>query len=49
VLQDTFGKSLPYPGLLETGVFGTQPTPRMQIVPSDHYGVYANLSFGEPG
>ena len=49
LLQDVFGKSLPYPGLLEAGVFGTEPTPRMQIVPSDHYGVYANLCFGEPG
>jgi endonuclease/exonuclease/phosphatase family metal-dependent hydrolase len=49
LLQDLFNRSLPYPLLLEAGVFGTAPTPRMRIVPSDHYGVHVTLDFGDHG
>jgi maltose 6'-phosphate phosphatase len=46
LLQDVFGRGLPYPRVPDAGVFGTVPTPRAQVVPSDHYGVYADLDFG---
>ncbi len=47
LLQDVFGTSLPYPGVSDAGIFGTEPTPTMGIVPSDHYGVYATLDVSE--
>ena len=46
LLQDVFGTILPSPGLWDAGVFGTEPTPRARVVPSDHYGVYADIDFG---
>jgi maltose 6'-phosphate phosphatase len=46
LLQDVFNRGLPYPGVPNAGVFGTGPTPRVGVVPSDHYGVYADLDFG---
>ena len=45
LLRDVFNTGLP-PGVLNAGIFGTHPTPQMQVVPSDHYGVYADLDFG---
>ncbi len=47
LLWDVFDTELPYPGVLDAGIFGTQPTPQLQVVPSDHYGVYANLDFSK--
>ncbi len=46
LLRDVFNTGLPYPGVSDAGIFGTHPTPQLQVVPSDHYGVYANLDFG---
>ena len=46
LLRDVFGRGLPYPGVPDAGVFGTEPTPLARVVPSDHYGVYADLDFG---
>jgi len=48
LLQDVFERGLRYPKLLRAGLFGTDPTPRARVVPSDHYGVYAHLEFGAP-
>lgn len=45
LLRDVFNQGLPYPKVLEAGVFGTSPTPRAGVVPSDHYGVYADIEF----
>lgn len=46
LLQDVFGRGLPYPRVPGAGVFGTVPTPSARVVPSDHYGVYTDLDFG---
>ena len=46
LLRDVFNTGLSYPGVSDAGIFGTHPTPQMQVVPSDHYGVYADLEFG---
>ncbi len=46
LLRDLFNTALPYPSVPDAGIFGTHPTPQMQVVPRDHYGVYANLYFG---
>lgn len=45
LLRDVFNTGLPYPDVADAGLFGTQPTPQAQVVPSDHYGVYADLDF----
>lgn len=45
LLRDVFNTGLPYPGVPDAGIFGTHPMLQMQVVPSDHYGVYANLDF----
>jgi len=37
--------SLPSPVLTNVELFGTQPTPKANIVPSDHYGVLCDLEF----
>ncbi|MBA3943503.1 MAG: endonuclease/exonuclease/phosphatase family protein [Herpetosiphonaceae bacterium] len=44
-LQDLFNSGLPYPHVMNADVFGTEPTPLARLVPSDHYGVYAELAF----
>ncbi len=46
LLQDVFERGLQYPKLLRAALFGTDPTPRARVVPSDHYGVCAHLEFG---
>jgi len=33
----------PYPYVDQVELFGTEPTPRAQVVPSDHYGVFADI------
>lgn len=43
LLQDLFDWTLPHPQVFDAGVFGTKPTPQAQVVPSDHYGVYAKI------
>lgn len=45
LLRDVFNTGLPYPGVPDAGVFGVEPTPQARMVPSDHYGVYADLDF----
>ena len=45
LLRDVFNTGLPYPGVPDAGIFGTQPVLQMQVVPSDHYGVYVKLDF----
>lgn len=45
LMREVFNTDLPYPGVLHADVFGTQPTRRARVVPSDHYGVYADLDF----
>ncbi len=45
LLQDVFNSGLPYPRVMDADVFGTEPTPLTRVVPSDHYGVYAELAF----
>lgn len=46
LLRDVFNTTLTYPGVPDAGIFGTDPTRQAQVVPSDHYGVYADLDFG---
>lgn len=46
LLQDVFGRALSSPSVTDAGVFGTELTPRARAVPSDHYGVYADIAFG---
>ena len=45
LFQDTFDRGLGYPRVADAGVFGVEPTPEAGVVPSDHYGVYATLTF----
>ena len=45
LLRDVFNTGLPYPLVPDAGIFGIHPTPQAKVVPSDHYGVYADLEF----
>jgi len=47
LLRDTFASGLVSPSLTDAGIFGDTPAPRARIVPSDHYGVYADLTVPE--
>lgn len=44
VVRDTFNSGLPYPNLHHAAIFAVDPSPGSTIVPSDHYGVCADLS-----
>jgi endonuclease/exonuclease/phosphatase family metal-dependent hydrolase len=46
LLRDVFGSALPYPAVVDAGVFGIDPSATTHLVPSDHNGVYAELAFG---
>lgn len=43
LLRDTFGSGLVSPSVTNAGIFGDTATPLARIVPSDHYGVHADL------
>lgn len=43
LLRDTFASSLISPSVTGAGIFGDEPTPIARVVPSDHYGVHADL------
>ncbi|MBA2468579.1 MAG: endonuclease/exonuclease/phosphatase family protein [Chloroflexia bacterium] len=47
LIRDCFAKGLPYPKLADAGLFGVTPPPSRTVVPSDHYGVFADLAFPE--
>jgi maltose 6'-phosphate phosphatase len=46
LLRDIFNTGLRSPAVLDAGIFGVDPTPQARVVPSDHYGVFADLDFG---
>lgn len=43
LLRDTFASGLISPSLTNAGIFGDTATPLARIVPSDHYGVHADV------
>ena len=43
LLRDTFGSGLVSPSVTIAGIFADTATPLARIVPSDHYGVHADL------
>jgi len=46
LVRDTFASGLVSPSLTRAGIFGDEATPIAHVVPSDHYGVFADLAFG---
>lgn len=49
LFRDTFASSMVSPSMTEAGVFGDEATPIARVVPSDHYGVHADLLFPDGG
>lgn len=44
LFRDTFASGLISPSLTDAGIFGDEAAPIAGVVPSDHYGVHADLS-----
>jgi endonuclease/exonuclease/phosphatase family metal-dependent hydrolase len=47
LVRDTFAAGLIAPSLTDAGIFGSEATPIARVVPSDHYGVYAEIDVPE--
>lgn len=45
LVRDTWKQQLPSPSVRSANLFGTEPAGPARIVPSDHYGVVADLTF----